>query len=286
MKNEKQDIKIIRNQMNIFRSLPKMNDHIFFIENLKDVVNLQQIREGFNALILCETGSMKALIGESFLVEVRQGEILLVPIFKTVRLINSENPGNVNLLIISDQAMSAVLGNQFYIWSGAMYVKECYVVTLDDVVDVLKSLGRIIIGKQDVLSEEIAFVMLRTLLLLICRELLETKVMPETGTSSTSREKDIFNQFIKLISQQEQKHNEVSFYSDQLNITSKYLALVCKHVSGKSPIMWIRQSVMEDCCTLLRNTNMSVKEISFRMGFANPSFFGQYFKKSYRRYSR
>jgi len=265
--------------MNVLKPLAKMNNHVFFVESLKDINNIQQIREGFNVLLHCEKGSLKALIGESITVEIRYGEILLVPSFKTVRLLDSEMQGDGHLMIISDKALSVVLGNQLYIWSGAMYVKECYVVRLEDVVDILKSLGHVIIGKQDILSDEIAFVMLRTLLLLICRELLDKSVIPEIGISSTAREKDIFNQFIKLISQQEQKHNEVSFYSDQLNITPKYLALVCKHVSGKSPLMWIRESVMEECCALLRNTSMSVKEISFRMGFANPSFFGQYFKQ-------
>ena len=71
----------------------------------------------------------------------------------------------------------------------------------------------------------------------------------------------------------------MSFYANSLNITSKYLSSVCKRVSGKSPIRWIIDSVMQDCYRLLSETDLSVKEISNQLGFPNSSFFGQYFRE-------
>jgi AraC-like DNA-binding protein len=70
----------------------------------------------------------------------------------------------------------------------------------------------------------------------------------------------------------------VSYYAERLYITPKYLSTVCTRVSGKSPMRWITDNVMEQCYTLLKTTNMSIKEISNQMGFPNPSFFGQYFR--------
>ena len=41
----------------------------------------------------------------------------------------------------------------------------------------------------------------------------------------------------------------------------------------------VRSIEMEDIYQQLRNTNLSVKEISNGMGFPNSSFFGQYFRE-------
>jgi AraC-like DNA-binding protein len=50
-------------------------------------------------------------------------------------------------------------------------------------------------------------------------------------------------------------------------------------VSGKNPMRWITEYVMQDCYALLKSTDLSIKEISNRLGFPNSSFFGQYFRE-------
>jgi AraC-like DNA-binding protein len=92
-------------------------------------------------------------------------------------------------------------------------------------------------------------------------------------------DKEIFNRFLQLMSQQQTKRQKVTYYADQLNITSKYLSVISKRVSGKSPMRWITESVMEDSYMLLTKTDLSIKEISNRLGFPNPSFFGHYFSE-------
>jgi AraC-like DNA-binding protein len=71
----------------------------------------------------------------------------------------------------------------------------------------------------------------------------------------------------------------VSYYADKLCLTPKYLSIVCQRVSGKSPMQWITENVMEDCYAMLRETNKTVKEISDGLGFPNSSFFGQFFRR-------
>jgi len=82
-----------------------------------------------------------------------------------------------------------------------------------------------------------------------------------------------------ILSHEQQKRQQVNYYAEKLCITPKYLSTVCRKVSGKSPIRWITDSVMEDSYQLLRNTDMTVKEISNKLGFPNSSFFGQYFRE-------
>ncbi len=71
----------------------------------------------------------------------------------------------------------------------------------------------------------------------------------------------------------------MGYYASLLNITPKYLSTVCKRVSGKSPIRWIKESVMNEIYQMLRDTDLSVKEISNKLGFPNSSFFGQFFRE-------
>ena len=100
-----------------------------------------------------------------------------------------------------------------------------------------------------------------------------------SADTSTMRDKDIFGKFLTLIASEQYKRRQVSYYADKLCLTPKYLSIVCQRVSGKSPMQWITENVMEDCYAMLRDTNKTVKEISDGLGFPNSSFFGQFFRR-------
>ena len=64
-----------------------------------------------------------------------------------------------------------------------------------------------------------------------------------------------------------------------VGIKPKYLSTISKKVSGKSPLEWISEYVMEDIRYYLANTDLTINEISDTLGFPNASFFGKYFKQ-------
>lgn len=86
----------------------------------------------------------------------------------------------------------------------------------------------------------------------------------------------LFQRFIDLLSQSSQKKRFVSHYSNLLNVTPKYLSMVCKDVSGKSASEWINEYVTEDIRYRLKYSSKSIKEISIELDFPNISFFGKY----------
>lgn len=61
-------------------------------------------------------------------------------------------------------------------------------------------------------------------------------------------------------------------------ITSKYLTVVVKAVSGKTPSEWIREETVKEIERMLCHTQKSIKEIASELNFSNISFFGKYFK--------
>lgn len=93
-----------------------------------------------------------------------------------------------------------------------------------------------------------------------------------------SRLYSIFDRFIRLLSAHFKQERNVSWYSDQMCLSPKYLSEVVKEISGRSASGWIAAMVVTELKTLLRNTDYSIKEVAQMMNFRNQSFLGKYFK--------
>ena len=75
------------------------------------------------------------------------------------------------------------------------------------------------------------------------------------------------------------KKQPVEKYADELFISPKYLSTVCRMVSDKSPIAWIKEYVLEDIVFYLRNTDLTVSRMAVELGFPNVSFFCKYVRE-------
>ena len=264
---------------------PKINEaldgDVMFLHDLRKITNLSAMRKGYNTIIHCQGGRILVEIGGNQQVKIRPGQMLLIPAGKLVQPLMISTDVNASVLLISDKTLKSALGNQLSIWNKAMYMKEIYVVEEAGWVEAMESYARTIFktGSLPVLFREILSSFLRMMLLMICEELMQHDDMTSLNDASTTHDKEVFNEFLQLLSQQNQKRQRVSYYADKMNISPKYLSSICKKVSGKNPMRWITENAMQDCYSLLKDTDLSVKEISNRLGFPNPSFFGQYFRE-------
>lgn len=93
------------------------------------------------------------------------------------------------------------------------------------------------------------------------------------------RKNKICNDFFLLINQYSRNDRTLKFYADKLCISSKYLSLLIKNVTGISASKWITDAVIYEAKRLLRDSENSIKEISYLLNFPSQSFFGKYFKK-------
>ena len=75
------------------------------------------------------------------------------------------------------------------------------------------------------------------------------------------------------------QQREVQFYSNQLNITPKYLNQICKSISDLTASAWIQRYVRERLIILLEDKNLNISEIADEMEFSSRSFFTRYAKK-------
>lgn len=262
-------------------ALQAIDDDVLYLRDMRQVKNLTNVRISYNTIVYCRAGRLLVEIGGNQQINVMPGQLLLIPTGKLVQPILMSTDVDATALLVSDKMLRTVLGNQISVWNEALYMREIYVVEKADWIEGMGGYSRSVFteGHTPPFYKEILASFLRTMFLMICGDLLSHGQHVSDGDASTIRDKEIFNQFLQLLGKQEQKRQKVSYYADLMNITPKYLSTVCKKVSAKNPMRWIMESVMADCYMLLKDTDLSVKEISNRLGFPNASFFGQYFRE-------
>ena len=100
----------------------------------------------------------------------------------------------------------------------------------------------------------------------------------EEVRNSSNRSKVIFEQFIKLVSEYHLQHRNVGFYADKLCLTPKYLSKLIKTATGRSAPDWIDAYVILEAKNLLKYSNVTIKEVVYRLNFPNQSVFYKFFK--------
>lgn len=110
-----------------------------------------------------------------------------------------------------------------------------------------------------------------------------TKELSKPGLQNRgvpARTNMIFEQFLKLVAENFMSHKNIGFYADRLYLTPKYLSSLVKTVSGRTASEWIDSFVILEAKNLLKYSDMTVKEIGYKLNFASiPSFF-KFFKSN------
>ncbi|SFD47733.1 AraC-type DNA-binding protein [Chitinophaga sp. CF118] len=83
----------------------------------------------------------------------------------------------------------------------------------------------------------------------------------------------------ELMSGKVDKPFRVQDYADVQGLHSNYLSNVIKSKTGKPIGTWIIEKTISEAKSLLQNTSVPIKEISYQLGFAESTHFSNYFKK-------
>lgn len=97
-------------------------------------------------------------------------------------------------------------------------------------------------------------------------------------TGKSSRQQELYKQFMEEVRKGYTQERSISYYADKLCVTSKYLSQVVHKVSGRFAGDWITNFVILEAKALLKSRKYTVQQIADRLNFANQSFFGKYFK--------
>lgn len=120
----------------------------------------------------------------------------------------------------------------------------------------------------------------------ICRFFLEYDNIFTSRTDSTSdttsvspRQQAIIDQFISLVSNELLAHTDVAYYCEKMSITPQYLTRVMRRHTGMRPSDFIREMVYAEARNLLASKSLTVQDVAYRLGFADQSSFGKFFKR-------
>lgn len=110
-----------------------------------------------------------------------------------------------------------------------------------------------------------------------------TAALPQTEESTTTdgQHKVLFRRFLELLTTRHVKHQLVDTYAQELCVSPNYLTKVCREVTGKTALRWVREYTEADIRYYLMNTDKSIKEICDDLGFPNLSFFGKYCRRAF-----
>lgn len=102
----------------------------------------------------------------------------------------------------------------------------------------------------------------------------------EESINEIDRNQEIFGEFMALVIHHFRKEHSVGFYADRMNITAKYLSIAVKNATNKTPSDCIQKYLIQESKVLLKNTDMSIKEIVSELNFPTATFFCRYFKRN------
>ena len=121
--------------------------------------------------------------------------------------------------------------------------------------------------------------LIRTLLLAMFYDLSNIIYRVQNDDLPKARSEIIFTRFINLVEKNYKTERRVGWYSQQLDITPKYLAETVKAASRRTPIEWINDYIILELRVLLKNSTKSIKEITEELNFPNQSFLGKFFRE-------
>jgi AraC family transcriptional activator of pobA len=99
------------------------------------------------------------------------------------------------------------------------------------------------------------------------------------GQVITNKEEELFSRFNHLLADHFKTNRKPEFYASVLCVTTNYLYMVTKKISGHTPTELINKKVISTARYLVSYTLLSFVEIARDLNFNDPFIFSKYFKK-------
>ncbi|MDE5945407.1 MAG: helix-turn-helix domain-containing protein [Rikenella sp.] len=142
---------------------------------------------------------------------------------------------------------------------------------------IIRSLAAIYADKQNRNRDQIAKLLLRSLLLDLYDK--THRFFDRLQIQEGNRQEELFRRFMTQIHEFAGSEREVSFYADRLCISTKYLTSICRRIVGASAKAIIDHFTLMEIKILLQSTELSIQELSDRLNFPDQSYLGRYFKR-------
>lgn len=262
-------------------SLSRDNKDFLVIDNLKaSDIEHRALHTSFFTIAYCIKGHASFYLNGQK-VEMNPGDLFVAFGFQIIDRLSSSEDFQLIALVQSRQFVQDTLMSMLHLWPYLLYLIENPILSLNQRerrwirLNYLEFLQRMREAERHAFYTEVIQSLLQTLYLDICNFL---ELRSPRASRNNSRIYNVFYQFMKVLSKNYTREREVAWYAEQLELTPKYLSEVVKQVSGRPVSQWISTLVVMEIKSLLRSTNLNIKDIAERLNFPNQSFMGKYFK--------
>lgn len=104
------------------------------------------------------------------------------------------------------------------------------------------------------------------------------QLIPE-HIEQTGRAASLYNNFLDCLERFFMLYKDVSFYAEQLNVSSRYLAQVTKRFAEKTPKTLIDERIANEIERQMRTSDKTVQEIAIALGFSSQAQLSRFFRK-------
>ena len=264
------------------------NSEIIIIEDLKEIPKFnKEFKLGMTALLLCEEGELSVVI-DGIKYEVKKGSFIICSSLHTLSQSVISKDFRSFCLAFSTAKLGNIIGGNPEMLRQMLFVNDNPMVTISPgIYDLVSAYKKLFETKLSFVKHQYYNITIESLLKAVLFDIIGVVAIKmrntpnniESSTKSFSSRNAYVRRFLTLLTEDNFKHRTVQYFADQLCITAKYLSLICRQETGKTPNQWIKERLVERIRYLLLNTTLSNKEISIQLGFPNLSFFGKFTKE-------
>ena len=97
-------------------------------------------------------------------------------------------------------------------------------------------------------------------------------------TRDLRHKKEVYEIFLHLLYRHFRTERQIRFYADKLNVSSPYLSRLIKEISGTTVNDHITSLLYKEICNLLKQSDMTMREIADYLHFCDQSAMSNFFK--------
>lgn len=242
------------------------------------------VMPGGFVLLLCRQGRVTVEVRDEPIIA-RMRQLLMLPTHNITTSFSFSHDAHVIFVCISDKLLRVLLGQHIRAWNYAAFVLQQHVCTANDAtistishaIDALQLLNDGI--REGSYGRSLAHAHTRIVLLEACQ--MFERSAGESEKDHKTQTVKVFQRFLDLLDNEGTTRHSVVYYAKQLCITPKYLSIVCLKHSNRTAKDWVNGYMLEAVRRCLTTSDMSMKEISNKLGFPNASYFGRFVKEHF-----
>jgi len=263
-------------------SLPILDDDILVVrtENLPYVPKpTYPVRIKYFVFVYCTSGDARFSI-DTKTYSIKENEFLLTA-SDCVMEFYEVNNFKGTFLIVSHKYMKSLTTQCVSIWKRLASISQ------EAIHSVTPSEKDLIFSYVDKLTTYCSDESIKFRKEVVCHQILsflheicgfESVVNIDTKAYFVDRNQEIYAEFMKLVIHNFKSEHSVNFYAKQMGLTPKYLSISVKTASDKTPSECIQKFLIQEAMVLLKNTDMTLKQIVAELNFPTATFFCRYFK--------